>query len=494
MRLNAISRRVSIAALALGSVSSSLAAASPLADAIEQQDYAAAGPLLDSGTDVNAPQVDGMTALHWAAYHDDATTAELLLKAGARPDAVNRYGIAPLYLACTNGNAAIVTMLLDAGAHPNATISGGETMLMTAARVGLTGPVQALLHRGAEIEAREHHGQTALMWAAAEGNVEVVNLLIAAGADVHATVGSGFDALFFAIREGKTKVVDALLAAGVDVNETIQPHQRVDGAPRSGTSVLLMAVANAHFELAARLLDAGADPRADLTGYTALHLISETRKPGLGDNNPAPEGSGNLSSIELVRHMVAQGADPNARMTKKAGIGNTSINTLGATPFFLAARSADVELMRTLVELGADPDLRNADNSTPLMAATGLGTRSPGEDSGREEEVLAAVHLLLELGADINAVDDQGETAMHGATYKNLPRVVALLAARGADIEIWNRKNKFGWTPLLIAEGYRHGNFKPSDVTIAAVTQLMDAAGVKPLDEPKPIPNNYADQ
>ena len=125
--------------------------------------------------------------------------------------------------------------------------------------------------------------------------------------------------------------------------------------------------------------------------------------------------------------------------------------------------------MRALVELGADPLLPNADNSTPLMAAAGLGTRSPGEDAGTEPEVLAAVRLALELGADIDAVDDNGETAMHGAAYKNLPKVVALLAAKGADIEIWNKRNAWGWTPLEIAEGYRFGNFKPSPVTVAAL-------------------------
>ena len=149
----------------------------------------------------------------------------------------------------------------------------------------------------------------------------------------------------------------------------------------------------------------------------------------------------------------------------------------------LAALVADAELMRTLVELGADPLAKNDEFSTPLMAAAGLGTRSPGEDAGTEEEVLEVGEQLLELGDDINAVDDNGETAMHGAAYKNLPRVVEFLAASGANIDVWNEENRYGWTPLTIAQGFRFGNFKPSLVTVAALERVMDQAGVTPLVE-----------
>ena len=133
-----------------------------------------------------------------------------------------------------------------------------------------------------------------------------------------------------------------------------------------------------------------------------------------------------------------------------------------------------------LFRSGADPLLPNADNSTPLMVAAGLATRSPGEDAGTEGEVLEAVQLLLKLGADINAVDGNGETAVHAAAYKNLPQVVKLLAAKGAKIDLWNKPNRFGWTPLAIAAGYRFGNFKPSPETEAAVREVMIAAGVTP--------------
>jgi ankyrin repeat protein len=250
------------------------------------------------------------------------------------------------------------------------------------------------------------------------------------------------------------------------------------GAPRAGSSALHIAVVNAHYELAAFLLDAGADPNAIGPGYTALHIVSWVRKPGLGDNDPAPDGSGNMTSLELVKKLVEHKANINARMTRKVNVGLTSLNTMGATPFFLAARTADAELMRFLASLGADPLLPNADDSTPLMAAAGLGTRSPGEDAGSESEVVEALGVALELGNNIDAVDKNGETAMHGAAYKNLPKAVEFLAAKGAKIEIWNVPNKHGWTPLRIAEGYRFGNYKPSFDTMAAFHRVMKAAGV----------------
>jgi ankyrin repeat protein len=457
-----------------------------LAEAAKKMDRAAIRALLEQRLDVNAAQVDGTTPLHWAAHQDDLETAELLVRAGANVKAANRYGVTPLSLACTNGNGAMVELLLKAGADPNTALPGGETALMTAARAGKVGAVRALLAGGADLSAKEsRHGQTALMWAAAEGNVEVVEALIEAGADFRARLDSGFTPFLFAVREGQMAVVQALVKAGADVNETIQTRQADGkrpasgaGAPRPGTSALVLAVTNAHYELAAWLLDAGADPNAAGTGLTALHVITGVRKPGGGDNDPAPQGSGSMTSIEFVKKLAAKDANLNARMTRRVNIGLTRLNTLGATPFFLAARAADAELMRTLAALGADPLLPNADNSTPLMAAAGLGTRSPGEDAGTESEVVEAMQAALDLGADLDAVDKNGETAMHGAAYKNLPAAVQFLADKGAKIEIWNRKNKFGWTPLAIASGYRFGNFKPSAVTVAALQRVMSAAGV----------------
>lgn len=427
---------------------------------------------------------DGTTSLHQAVNDDNLALARQLLTAGASASAANRYGVTPLALAATNGSGPMVELLLAHGADPNTPLPGGETPLMTAARTGRVEAVKALLAKGAAVNAKEsRRGQTALMWAAAEGNTAVVEALLAAGADPRARLDSGFTALLFAVREGRIETVRALLKAGSPPNDTIQPapnSARIPGAARSGTSALILAVTNAHYELAAVLLEAGADPNAAQAGFTALHAISNTRKPGVGDNNPPPEGSGNMSGIELVKKLVASGANVNARMTKRIGFGMTSLNTMGATPFFLAAKTSDAELMRALAALGADPLITNADGSTSLMAAAGLGTRSPGEDAGTEPEVVEALKLAISLGVNIDAVDQNGETAMHGAAYKNSPLAVEFLASQGAKIDIWNQKNKQGWTPLLIAEGYRFGNFKPSPVTVAAIRRAMTSAGVPP--------------
>ena len=441
-----------------------------------------------------ASEAGGTTALLDAAYRDELAAVERVVRSGADVNASNRYGLTPLALACTNGNAAMVELLLKAGADPNGTVAGGETALMTCARTGSLDAVKTLLARGANVNTKEpKRGQTAIMWAAAEGHAAVVEALIAAGANFRERLDTGYSPFLFAVREGRIDVVRTLLKAGADVNETIETQKSSGprpasgaGVPRPGTSALHIAVVNGHFQLAANLLDAGANPNAIGPGYAPLHMLPTVRKPGGGDNDPAPQGSGTMSSLELLKKFAERGADLNLRMTRRMNFGLTSLNTLGATPFLLAARSADADLMRALVELGADPKIPTAANATPLIVAAGLGTRSPGEDAGTEPEVVEAVKLALELGNDINAVDNNGETAMHGAAYKNLPAVVELLAAKGANIDVWNQKNKQGWTPLTIAEGHRFGNFKPSPVTVEAFHRVMRAAGVAPTSAPKP--------
>lgn len=425
------------------------------------------------------------TDLLRAAHEDDLAAVRQLLAAGADAKAANRYGVTPIALAAANGNAAMIELLLQKGADANTRLASGETILMTAARTGKLAAVQSLLKAGADVNAREStRQQTALMWAAAEGHAGTVEALLAAGAQRDVRLASGYNAFLFAVREGKIAAVRMLLTAGANVNDTIQPTGaggRIlgGGAARAQTSALILATLNGHYELGKVLLEAGANPNAMESGWTALHAVNQARKPGLGDNNPSPIGSGNLTSLDFVRVLHQHGADLNARMTKKIAVGMTSLNTTGATAFCLAARSADAELMRLLASLGADPKLPTADGATPLIVAAGLGTRSPGEDAGAEAEVIEAVKVALELGNDINAVDKNGETAMHGAAYKNLPGVVALLAARGADPAVWNKPNKQGWTPLRIAEGYRFGNYKPSPVTMAAFHQVMKAAGLE---------------
>jgi uncharacterized protein len=476
-----------------------------LADAVERRDQAGVRALLQTGVNVNAAQVDGTTALHWAAYNEDAETVALLLRAKANVNAVNRYGVPPLALACTNGNAAIVKLLLEAGADANATMKGGETVLMMASRSGNDEAVKALLARGAKHDARERHGQTALMWAAAEGNTAVVRALMEAGADIKATLDSGFTPFFLAVREGRLDTVRAFLAAGIDVNATVP---RPENAPRSaagsyirpvdrGTSALLLAVQNGHFELAIALVDAGADPNDIRSGFTALHTISWVRKPDSSDNSdPAPAaGAGRLTSLEFVREIVKRGANVNLRLPKgapKQPSTSSRIESDGATPILFAADRSDVPLMRLLVELGADPLLPNLNNTTPLMAAAGLGTTEPLEEAGEENEALEAVNMLLDLGADINAVNNDGDTAMHGAAYNIYPRVVELLARRGADPQVWKNPNKFGRTPLFIAEGYAGRLPRPDKPTIEAVTKLMLAAGLSTEGERPKVVDIYA--
>ena len=479
------------AALGLAAVlaaSSTVAAESdaPLADAVKKQNLAAVGALLKQRVDVNAPQVDGMTALHWAAYHDDVKTAKRIIAAGGNAKAKNRYGVTPLSIACKNGITAIVKLLLEAGADPNATLRGGETALMTAARTGKLGPVKALLARGAKVNAKDRKRQTAVMWAAADGHVAVVNALIKAGADFRTPLRSGFTPFFFAVREGRTGVVLRLLAAGVDVNDVMQPKRSSGKARNRGTPPLILAVENGHFDLAAALLKAGADPKDQQSGYTALHAITWVRKPIRGDGDPPPIGSGKLTSLQFVRKLVALRADVNARHKKRRSRGGR-LNRTGATPFLLAAESGDVPLMRLLLKLGANPMLRNADNCTPLLAAAGVGILGNGDEAaGTEVEAIEAIKLLLKRGADINAVDDNGESAMHGAAYKSYHKLVQFLDDNRADIKVWNRKNKRGWTPLLIAQGHRPGNFRPSAKTITAIHRVMRAAGVEPRAESTP--------
>ncbi|HKY19915.1 MAG TPA: ankyrin repeat domain-containing protein [Vicinamibacterales bacterium] len=445
---------------------------------------------------------DGTTALHDAVHRNDIKTSEALIRAGADVNAANRYGVSPLALAATNGNAAMLELLLEAGGNPSATQAEGETALMTAARTGIPAAVKVLLAKGADVNAKENwRGQTALMWAAAEGHAETIQHLLEAGAKIDARSHTGWTALLFAARQGRIAAVRTLLAGGADVNETLlggpaRGHGAVapagtigDERTRTrGSSALVIAVGSGHFELAAALLDAGADPNAAAQGWTALHHITWIRKPGAGGSDPAPDGSGNMDSLTLVRKLKAHGADVNARVTRRPSVGVTALNFIGATPFFMAARGGDVELMRLLVELGADPKRPNGDGTTPLMAAAGVGTNSPGEDAGTPPEALEAVQLALELGNDVNVVDKNGNTAMHGAALKQLPDVVKILAAHGADITVWNKKNVSGWTPLRIAVGVHRGmNFRFHVPTADALKELMVRADVSTDVEPEAV-------
>ena len=361
-----------------------------LLDAIKATDLAGVRAALGRGVDVAAADADGTTPLHWAVHANDATIVELLLAAGAEAQAANRHGVRPIALACTNGNAAIVELLLNAGVDGNATLAHGETALMTAARTGAPDVVELLLDHGADVNATETwRGQTALMWAAAEGHAELLPMLVSHGADIAARSTKGWTALLFAAREGHIDAVQTLLEAGADIEEAlpVEPYERRAGTsagrPSTGLNALLMATHNAHFELGALLVDRGADVNVALRGWTVLHQVSWVRKTSIpgGSNEAPPEGTGSMTGIDLVRKVVAAGADVNARVTDRPPVGSTRMNFIGGTPFLLAARTGDAELMRVLAELGADPLLPNEDNTTPISGCGGCRVSRPRAES-----------------------------------------------------------------------------------------------------------------
>lgn len=450
-------------------------ASSLVADAAQNQAWTAVEELIEGGSEVNAAQADGMTALHWACHWKSFDAVRMLINAGADANAQTRYGVSPLCVACESGNSDIVLRLLVADADINHTMPGKVTMLMLAARTGHPEPVKLLLADGARLELAEAGGQTALMWAAAAGHADAVDILLKMGADPMRTSHQGFSALFFAARQGRLGVVRRIIEHGVDVNATINPKSRGERSPRKGMSALMLALESGHFELAAYLVENGADPNDMRSGFTPLHAVSWVRKTGRGDNpqgDPSPRGSGHMTSLQFVRRMTELGADVNARL-EDGKTGRAVLNLKSATPLLMASKTADVALMELMLELGANPAINNSDGSTPLMAAAGVGVLAVGEEAGTEPEVIAAMQLLLDEGVDINAKDANGETAVHGAAYRNYPLAIDFLAAHGADPAVWNHKNKFDATPFEIAQGKRPGSLKPSPETIAALKRAL---------------------
>ena len=436
---------------------------------VKAGDAAAARTLLAADSEAaRAAEVDGTTALHWAAHLDDEATVAALLAAGADATAANRYGVTPLSLASVNGNAAVIRRLLDAGADAGQASREGETALMTAARSGSAAAVELLLSHGADANARETwRGQTALMWAAAERHLAATKVLLRHGADVDARSDGEFTPLLFAVRAGDEAVARALVAAGAEIDA-------VDG---DGHTPLVLAILNGHYALAAELLALGADPEVATPGGTALHHAVRWRRYEFTDfYRPPPPTTGDLDPLGLARVLLAAGADPNARIEKRfprAGVFDNNWSALpliGATPLLIAARAGDAAAMRVLLAHGADPHLATDRSVTPLMAAAGMGFNFE-RSIGTEAERLEAVELLWKLGADLAAVNDKGETAMHGAARSGTTSVVRFLFAHGAAVDL---ESEDGWTPLENADGTR-SHFSTRPATAAAIRELLAA-------------------
>ena len=441
-------------------------------------------PLSDDA--IQQAQPDGTSVLHWAVFYQNQPAIEKLIAAGIDVNQTNRYQVSPLSLACELGHEQAALSLIKAKADVESQRLGRETPLMFAARNGNAKIVSALIEAGANVDAQEVNGQTALIWAAAEGSSKCIDCLIKAGADIdHPLKKSGYTAFLYAAREGKTDAAKRLLGAGADVNQVLKPKTSSGRNPRKNMSALMLAVESGHFELALQLVQWGADPNDQRSGFGPLHAITWVRRPKLGDSpngDPPPRGSGNIDSLGFVRQIVALGADVNLQLIKGKG-GAAKLNTKLATPFLMASQTADVPLMKLLLELEADPTINNADDCTPLITCAGIGTNFVGEESATVNDVNAAIKILVQrCRLDVNAVDRKGETPIHGAAYRNYPETVDLLTKYGADPKIWNQKNKLGSTPFDIARGKRPGSLKPSPPTLDALQAAVDAQPVAPAD------------
>jgi len=456
-----------------------LAADLQLVEAVAKKDMEGARSLLRENPDVNAAQSDGATALHWAAHWDDLEIAEQLIQAEANVNAANDYGATPLSLACTNGSARMVERLLAAGANPNSTLPSGETALMRCARTGNAEAVRPLLARGADVNAKDpEKGQTALMWAVAQKHAAAAQALLEGGADVNARSNGGFTALLFAARVGDVASARVLLAAGADPNQATP-----DGMP-----ALVLASASGQEDVGIFLLENGADPNAaDNSGATALHyalIKGITALNGVRYANYVAHWF-RPSLTNLVRTLVSHGADPNVRIVQPPRVGGSGEEALiGATPFLLAAASPDPTVMRILHEGGADPLIATEGGLTSLMVAAGTAR---GQDFDEDEKRLAleSVQLAADLGADINATNESGLTALHGAAVNGADGVVRFLLERGADI---NAKDKYQQTPLSIASGMLlpwipYGD-ELGEIIQPTTAELLLELGATPLDTP----------
>ena len=442
------------------------AAGSDAADAAQRKDIAALRAMVSKRVNINAPQADGTTALHWATHWNDVEAVQILLKAGANPSTTNRFGASPLSEAAISGHAPLVKALLDAGADAK-TLStpDGETVLMSAARSGNVDAVRMLLDRGADVNGREKYkGQTALMWAASERHAPIVKLLLDRGADwrvrsfdretrppklsaassISPIPRGGFTALMFAAREGDLESARIMLDAGVDIN-----HGDVDNV-----TPLVAAIMNKRYTLAKFLIDRGADVNVvDAGGRTALYATIDIRNEDWTamPNRPLEDP---LPSLDVVKALVDRGAKLDVPLTRpltvRSGMdfGDTTLGA-GATPLMRAARAGDHAVIRLLLEKGVNATATTKQGNTALMFAAGIGYRDKNT-RGSESDALESVKVLMAAGLDIKQTNVTGENALHGAALRGADTIVQFLVDQGMDV---NATSKQGYTPLDVAMG-----------------------------------------
>jgi uncharacterized protein len=482
-----------------------LVGAAPLVDAVKSGDKAAALALIQQRVDVNVPEADGTTALHWAVHQNDLDLAERLIRAGAKVNAKNDYGATPMSEAAVTGNADIIERLLKAGADVESPNADGQTALMVVARTSRVDAARALLGRGAKVNAVEQwRGQTALMWAVAESQPAMVKALVEAGADVNARSkvnnwqrqvtaepraiyrpAGGLTPLLYAAREGCLDCAKYLADAGADLN-LADPEQ---------VSPLLLAVLNGHFDLAAYFIQKGANPgKWDWYGRTPLYAAVDLNTLPRG-GRPDQPSLDNTTSLQIIEQLLAAGANPNPQLKLAPpfrNIGNDrgldGLLTIGTTPLLRAAKALDAPAIKILLEKGGNLSLANTRGITPFMAAAGLGstdadTRGIYITDDVQQRSIESLKLLLAAGADINAKDGtRGLTPLHEAARWGWNDVVRFLVDHGADLQA---KDNRGMTPVDSAMGKAGGNSRGGqriDVhedTAALLQQLMAGAGVK---------------
>ena len=436
-----------------------------LVTALKNQNLTTARALIRQRADVNAADVDGSTALQWAVHWNDVETVKALLAAGAKPNVANRYGVTPLHEAATIGSAPIVSALLRAGAKADAAYGEGETALMLAARSGNLESVKLLLEANADVNVAEtFRGQTALMLAANENHAAVVKTLLAAGAKpntrsteytfqkltggaggiIHDRPQGGITALMLAARQGAIAAGIELVAGGADL--TLEE-------PQYGFTAMQTAIFNGHYAFAKMLIEKGA-PVND----GSLYIVVEMRNLAKYTNRPnPPESENGVSHLDVAKLLVEKGADVNARYAKtippRQAQGNINVSP-GSTALYRAVRAIDLASVKLLIDAGANPSLALTDGSTPLMAAAGLGAPRGGDEevteAGDRNDPVDVMKLLVEKGADVNAVNDLGMTPMHYAVQRGVDRVIEYLASKGARFDV---KNKQGRSPADLARG-----------------------------------------